>query len=193
MTAPRLEPCRSGLHLCRPEDLPYWLCEELYAVEVDGDVVPHQSFVLARRARLSERVDAWAQATAAAFCLDCAERVRDLAVEALEAAHRPADAHRLASCDTTEEVRAVAGGILGSGDAVSPLVGYAMDAATFAAAAGTRRRWPADTATTAFVSAKAAAVRADGSAAGGSAARDAATAERHRQGAWLSSHLLVSL
>jgi hypothetical protein len=186
MSAPSLDPCRSGLHLLRPEDLPYWLCEELYTVEADGEVVPHDSFVLAHRARLLDRVDTWAQDAAAAFCADSAERVRDLAVAALRTDGRLADADPLASCDTTDEIEAVAGRLLDEADGVSPLVGYAADAAKFATFARTQARWAANTATTAFVSAKAAGV-----AAHGSDGHDATAAERRRQGEWLTSHLLV--
>jgi hypothetical protein len=187
MAAPRLEPCRSGLHLLRPDDLPYWLCEELYTVEVDGDVVSHDSFVLAHRARLLDRVEAWDQDTAAAFCGDCAERVRDLAVDGLRADGWLSHAARLADCETTDEIQAATGRILEEADGVSPLVGYALDAARFAASARVQARWAAGTATTAFVSAKAA-----GAAADGSDGRDATTVERRRQGEWLASHLLVT-
>jgi hypothetical protein len=187
MAATRLEPCRSGLHLLRPEDLPYWLCEELYTVEVDGEVVPQESFVLAGRARLLDRVETWDQDTAVAFCGDCVGRVRDLAVEALSAAGRLADAGRLASCDTTDETQAVAGRIVEDADAVGPLVGYALDAAKFAGAARAPEHWAAGTATTAFVSAKAAGIAADGSE-----SHEATAAERRRQGEWLTSHLLVA-
>ncbi|MBY9076578.1 hypothetical protein K1X13_17215 [Nocardioides sp. WL0053] len=188
LAATRLEPCRSGLHLLRPEDLPYWLCEELYTVEVEGEVVPHGSFVLARRARLVDRVGAWRQDAAVAFCEDCTVRVRDLAVEALRAEDRLADAGRLAACGTTEEIQAVAERIAEDTDeVVSPLMGYALDAAKFTDSARSSERWAAGTATTAFVTAKAAAVAADGSA-----GHDATAAERRRQGEWLASHLLVA-
>lgn len=187
LAATRLDPCRSGLHLLRAEDLPYWLCEELYTVEVEGEVVLHESFVLTRRARLLARVDAWAQDAATAFSEDCVARVRGLAVEALRADGRLPDAARLASCDTTDEIQSVAGRILEASDGVSPLVGYVLDAAKFTDAARTQTRWAAGTATTAFVAAKAAGVAADGRS-----PHDAAAAERHLQADWLASHLLVT-
>lgn len=187
MAASRLEPCRSGLHLCRPTDLPLWLCEELYTVEVEGEVLAHDSFVLVHRARLVDRVDAWRQETAGSFCHGCALRVRDLAVEALRAAGRLQEADRLERCDTTDEIETVAGRITDGDERVTPLVGYAMDAAHFATATRSQPRWAAGAATTAFVSATAARV-----AANGSTGRDGAEEERRRQGEWLASHLLVA-
>ena len=31
-----LEECRNGVHACRADDLPYWLDDELWEVELDG-------------------------------------------------------------------------------------------------------------------------------------------------------------
>lgn len=187
MAAARLEPCRSGLHLCRPTDLPLWLCEELYTVEVEGEVLVHDSFVLVHRARLVDRVDAWRRDTASAFSRDCALHVRDLAAEALRAAGRSKEADRLERCDTTDEIETVAGRIADGDDRVAPLVGFALDAARFATATRSGPRWAAGAATTAFVSATASRVSANGPA-----GRDGAEEERRRQGQWLASHLLVA-
>ena len=32
----RVDPCRSGIHACRPGDLPFWASDSLYEIEVDG-------------------------------------------------------------------------------------------------------------------------------------------------------------
>lgn len=64
--------CRFGLHACRPEDMPYWLAEELWTVELDGQVVATEHKVVARRARLLERVTEWSDGGAddlARWCL----------------------------------------------------------------------------------------------------------------------------
>ena len=56
-----LEECRRGVHVLRTSDLAYWLCDELWRVEYDGDVVPGTDCLIASRARLVERVDAWSE------------------------------------------------------------------------------------------------------------------------------------
>ena len=70
--------CRNGVHLCRTADLPLWMHEELYAVEVDGPVEEHDGLVLAGRARLVRRVGGWRRHSAWEFSQDCAARLRGL-------------------------------------------------------------------------------------------------------------------
>lgn len=178
-----LEPCRGGLHLCRQADLALWIHEELYLVDVEGDLVEHASFVLARRARLVRRVGAWGRESAHRFSCDCAWRVRDHAVEALRRVGRDQDADRLSGCVTMDQLgRATR--LLGDGGGtdVVRLVGYAGDAATYAASAATSTGWAAAGATTAFIAATAA-----GSAAGPGQGRAAVSAERTLQGQWIAA------
>ena len=75
-------PCRSGIHACRPADLPLWLGRELYEVELDGEIVEERAKVVAPRARLLRRIDAWDDATRDAFTRDCADRAQTLVREA---------------------------------------------------------------------------------------------------------------
>lgn len=56
---PPLEPSRRGVHACRPRDLPHWLDEELWAVELDGATVEGGRMVVAERGRLLDRVEGW--------------------------------------------------------------------------------------------------------------------------------------
>jgi hypothetical protein len=72
-------PCRSGIHACRVADLPLWLGRELYAVELAGEIVEEQTKVVASRARLVRRIDAWDDALRAAYTRDCADRACELA------------------------------------------------------------------------------------------------------------------
>jgi hypothetical protein len=53
------DPCRRGIHACRVSDLPFWLGEELWEIELDGELVAQQRKVVAPRGRLVRRVDAW--------------------------------------------------------------------------------------------------------------------------------------
>jgi hypothetical protein len=72
-------PCRSGIHACRLADLPLWLAHELYEVELAGDIVAERTKVVASRARLLRRVDAWDDAMRAAYTRACADRAHALA------------------------------------------------------------------------------------------------------------------
>ena len=44
--------CSWGIHACRPEHLPYWLNEELWDVELDGDIAATDYKLVAERGRL---------------------------------------------------------------------------------------------------------------------------------------------
>lgn len=72
-------PCRTGVHACTVETLPTWVNDELWQVELDGEVVQFESVLVARRGRLVERVPAWNLETGRAFASACAERIRDRA------------------------------------------------------------------------------------------------------------------
>jgi hypothetical protein len=69
-----LLPCVIGLHVCRLEDLPYWLHEELWRVDVEGSVEAVGHKVVTRRARLAKRIDAWDADQARRLAVACAGR-----------------------------------------------------------------------------------------------------------------------
>ena len=173
-----LDPCRSGLHVCREVDLPFWLHEELYLVDVDGQVLEYDSFVLVPRARLLRRVEAWGPGSAYRFSCECAWRVRDLTAAALRRRGRPGDADRLLGCSAITELGEAARRV-DAGD--GGLAGYAADAAAFAAGAEAGTGWASAAATAGFVAATAARV-----AAGPADGRTAWSAERARQAGWLA-------
>jgi hypothetical protein len=75
-------PCRSGIHACRLPDLPLWLGRELYEVELDGEIVEERTKIVASRARLVRRIDAWDDALRNEYTRDCAERAHALVREA---------------------------------------------------------------------------------------------------------------
>jgi hypothetical protein len=80
LEAAAARPCREGIHGCRPADLAWWLNEELWAVELDGDVTEAGRKVVARRGRLRSRVDAWSGGAAAEFVTAVIFRARDAAL-----------------------------------------------------------------------------------------------------------------
>ena len=75
-------PCRSGVHACRTEDLPYWLDEELWAIELQG-VQAGRHKVVAARGRLTHRVDGWTPAVARELSRACLERTAGHAAQEL--------------------------------------------------------------------------------------------------------------
>lgn len=66
--------CRSGIHACRADDLPYWVGRALYEIELDGPIVEEPTKVVAERGRLLRRIDAWDDALRADYTRMCADR-----------------------------------------------------------------------------------------------------------------------
>jgi hypothetical protein len=103
--------CRSGVHGCRVQDLPWWLQDELWEAEFDGEATAGWHKIMAPRARLLRRIDAWDGACAQRFADACARRARDHAATALDraGADDPAAAlsDRAAIRDIRDAVRAI--------------------------------------------------------------------------------------
>jgi hypothetical protein len=74
-----VEPCRSGVHACRPEHLPLWAGQVLYEVELDGEVADDRMKVIAPRARLTRRIDDWEDSVRDRYTRMCADRAHELA------------------------------------------------------------------------------------------------------------------
>ena len=183
-----LEPCRAGLHLLRATDLPLWMLEELYTVEVDGPVLEYDDFVLARRARLLRRVDTWGRDFATSFSRECALLVRDLTAGTLRDQGQAEAADRLLECGTTDELLGSARRLLDGDRVAGPATGYLHDAARYALWVRSEPRWAANAATVALIAATAARVTA-----GPDRADAAVASERARQAAWLTDHVLAAV
>ena len=84
--------CDNGIHACRLGDLPHWLGQELWVMEVAGETVAAADSIVARRARLLERIDAWSAGVAQEFANNCAQHANALAAQMQSAAGRAADA-----------------------------------------------------------------------------------------------------
>lgn len=78
--APPGAPDDRWIHACRVADLPYWLGDELWRVELQEPTVDALHQVASPRGRLVERVSGWTRALAIEFAAECARRARDLAV-----------------------------------------------------------------------------------------------------------------
>ena len=74
------EPCRSGIHACRRDDLPLWLGRELYEIELDGEIVEEPPKLVASRARLVRRIEDWDDRLRDEYARTCADRAHELAV-----------------------------------------------------------------------------------------------------------------
>jgi hypothetical protein len=75
----RVEPCRSGIHACRPQHLPFWVGRRLYEIELGGEVLEQGSKLVAERGRLTRRIDAWDDEARDAYTRMCADRAHELA------------------------------------------------------------------------------------------------------------------
>jgi len=74
-----IEPCVSGYHLCRMEDLIYWLNKEIYEAEGRGEFIRHNDNKdVFAEARLLKKMESWNERSARLFSLDCAEHVLDI-------------------------------------------------------------------------------------------------------------------
>jgi hypothetical protein len=74
-----VDPCRSGIHACRPRHLPLWIGRSLYEIELDGEIVDDAMKVVASQGRLLRRVDAWDEQAYDDYTRMCADRAHELA------------------------------------------------------------------------------------------------------------------
>jgi hypothetical protein len=101
--------CRTGIHGCRVDDLPWWLAEELWEIELEGEVEVHEHKIVARAGRLLSRIDAWTADCAREYGDACAWRACDHAARALRRVEHRDAASRLERCSTLRELRRAAG------------------------------------------------------------------------------------
>ena len=80
-----VDPCLSGIHACRPGDLPKWVGPVLYEVELRGRIVEQRSKVAASRGRILRRIGGWDDATRDEYTRMCADRAHELARRAKRA------------------------------------------------------------------------------------------------------------
>lgn len=103
-----LDNCLNGIHACRSGQLLDWIDEELWEIELDGDVLESSSMLVAERGRLLRRMDGWDSAAARDLGTACAWQSRALAVGALEQIGLHDEARQFGEAGTLEEVQALA-------------------------------------------------------------------------------------
>ena len=75
--ATAVDPCRVGIHACRAVDLPLWLDEELWEIELGGQIVAGERKIVATRGRLTKRIERWTPTLSREFGRFCARRTRE--------------------------------------------------------------------------------------------------------------------
>jgi hypothetical protein len=109
-----LAACRRGIHACRPSDLPWWLADELWEIELDGHLERDQHKIIAPAGRLRSRIEAWTPACAQEYADACAWRARERAVQALTRAGHRHEARQLATCRSLDDVLVTARQLAGA-------------------------------------------------------------------------------
>ena len=176
--------CRDGIHACSAEDLPRWIWEDLWVVELDGEVEHAHHKLRAPRGRLVRQVTGWTATTAKAFAEACAWRARDHALEALGRAGADEAVADLAGARDLEDVRAATARHWDQTPAAARIpMGMASD--------GAIRALTARAADSRYVAANGGAVSAyiAAATAGRAQGRAALEAERAWQAAWLAERL----
>jgi len=174
VTAAETDRCRRGVHACRPRDLPWWLADELWEVELAGEVRVAGHKLVAPAGGLIRRVERWTTVAAREFADACAWRARDHAVRRLKLTRHPSDAVTLAACATLDDVLGVARGL--AEEVVDARVSLTI------AGDGAVRALTGAAPTSAYIAAHAA-ERLDG--------RDGYDAERAWQSRWLVDRLAL--
>jgi hypothetical protein len=163
------------------DQLLWWLDQRLWEVELAGDVRETARSYLGARGRLLAPVDAWTPDVARELTTDCALRLRDRAVAALEADGREVEAAGLAAADDLESIGVAASAASGEAGS-SHLAGYYADIVRAAAVMP-------DPARGAAVAARIAAHAHAGGDEAKPGYEEAYAEERARQGDWIRTRL----
>jgi hypothetical protein len=129
-----------ALRGCRVGDLPYWLDDELWNIELDGALVERGHVVLAERARLLGRIDTWTDQLAWEFAGACAWRVAERAATALREEGHVEAAAPLEEASDLEELQRAASAAADDSRPAGMLAGYASDVCFYARDAGVAAR-----------------------------------------------------
>jgi hypothetical protein len=128
-----LEDCRTGIHACTPRQMLDWIDDELWEIELDGEIVEGDVMIVAERGRLLARVAAWDDQTAQEFADVCAWRSREFALRGLRRLGLTAEAERLVDTAELAEMQTAAVAAVGRSDgAAAELSGFAADAVSLA-------------------------------------------------------------
>ena len=128
-----LEDCRHGVHACRRGQLLDWIDDELWEIELDGEIVVGEAMVVAERGRLLRQIEQWDGPTAQEFADACAWRARDYALSSLRRVGLTDEAERLVGAVELRDLQAGAVAAFAQSDgAAAELTGFAADAVSLA-------------------------------------------------------------
>jgi hypothetical protein len=71
--------CANGIHACRSSELPRWIDDELWRIELDSIEQERDGLLVARRGRLVDRIDGWNAETSRELARTCAARAVEFA------------------------------------------------------------------------------------------------------------------
>jgi len=95
------QPCRTGIHACRLTDLPFWMSDELWSVELTGRITNAWNKVTGTQGRLISRVDAWNDQIQCELADACVRRTVEHSVHELRAAEFTSEAEALEGHDVS--------------------------------------------------------------------------------------------
>jgi hypothetical protein len=124
----------------RVEDLPYWLDDELWSIELEGALAERHHVLLVERARLLRRIDAWDEPLAWEFADACARRVAERAIAALRDEGRADAAALLEEARDLEGLERAASAAADHPGRAGMLAGYVADVSFYARDAGVAAR-----------------------------------------------------
>lgn len=128
-----LEDCRTGVHACTPRQLLEWIDDELWEIELGGQIVERDAMIVAQRGRLLARVTAWNARTAQEFADACAWRAREFAFRGLRRLGLTHEADRLVKTAELAEMQTAAVDAFEHSDGgAAELSGFAADAVSLA-------------------------------------------------------------
>ena len=175
-----LEVTRNGIHACRTQHLGHWVEHELWEIEIDGEMQEADRHVVARRGRLTKRIDGWHRELANEFQMALMDRTRNYTVTALRSRGLDDIAASLTSAPDPISLAMAAGqAVPAVPDELVPIMLDAADAA-FAAP------MPVRPCMLTYVAARSARLAAMVT---GTSVEEADAAERRWQGEWLADAL----
>jgi hypothetical protein len=122
------------------DDLPYWLDDELWNIELGGMLTERDHVVLAERARLLKRIETWADRLAWDFVAACARRIAQRAAAALRDDERAGAASSLEEAGDLEQLQLAASSAATDDGRAGKLAGYVADVCFYARDAGVAAR-----------------------------------------------------
>jgi hypothetical protein len=132
--------CGTGIHVCRAPDLPYWMCDELWAIEIEGAVVEGTDMLIAPSGRLLYRFSGWTRAGQQRFVEACRDRAARVIGQAPPDRRQHADAF-MGHMDNYQQLEWTPLGALCTALAIASTYGGPDDAAVVKAAFRQERVW----------------------------------------------------